>query len=146
MRQRRRALIRICLSALLFLALFAALFVGLTLWSMNDTILSAEYYAAPLGESGFYEFLMTAVLSALDESGIEEDLTGDSLYLSNERLAALAYSLHPPDLLRDKVEYVLSEMGRYSTGETDSFSMTVLPGRGCGRLGIPSVAQGTGCL
>ena len=129
MRQRRRALIRICLSALLFLALLTALFVGLTLWRMNDTILSAEYYAAPLGESGFYEFLMTeAVLSALDESGIEEDLTGDSLYLSNERLAALAYSLHPPDLLRDKVEYVLSEMGRYSTGETDSFSMTVLPG------------------
>ena len=129
MRQRRRAIIRICLSALLFVLLFTALFVGLTLWRMNDTILSAEYYAVPLGESGFYEFLMTeAVLSALDESGIEEDLTGDSLNLSNERLAILAYSLHPPDLLRDKVEYILSEMGRYSTGETDSFSMTVLPG------------------
>lgn len=96
---------------------------------MNDTILSAEYYAVPLAESGFYEFLMTeAVLSALNEARIEEDLAGDSVHLSNERLAVLTYSLHPPDLLRDELEPVLSEMGRYSTGETDSFSMTVLPG------------------
>ena len=129
MRQRRRAIVRICLSALLFFVLFTALFVGLTLWRMNDTILSAEYYAVPLAESSFYEFLMTeAVLSALNEARIEEDLAGDSVHLSNERLAVLAYSLHPPDLLRDKLEHVLSEMGRYSTGETDSFSMTVLPG------------------
>ena len=127
--RRRRAIIRICLSAFLFVALLTALFAGLTLWRMNDTILSAEYYAAPLGESGFYEFLMTeAILSALNETRIEEDLTGDSLHLSNERLAVLAYSLHPPELLQDKVEYVLSEMGRCSTGETESFSLTVLPG------------------
>ncbi len=153
MRQRRRAIIRICLSALLFILLFTALFAGLTLWRMNDTILSAEYYAVPLAESGFYEFLMTkAVLSALDESEIEENLTGASLYLSSERLAALAYSLHPPDLLRDKVEHVLSEVGRYSTGETDSFDMTVLPGLRedvvgrCGRLGTPGSVEGIGCL
>lgn len=35
---------------------------------------------------------------------------------------------HTPDLAREKVEYVLSKMGRYVMGETDSFSMTVLPG------------------
>ena len=88
MRQRRRAIVRMCLSALLFILLLTALFVGLTLWRMNDTILSAEYYAVPLSESGFYEFLMTgAVLSALNESRIEEDLMDvmdDSLILSNK--------------------------------------------------------------
>ena len=89
MRQRRRAIVRICLSDLLFVLLFTALFVGLTLWRVNDTILSAKYYDVPLSESGFYEFLMTeAVPSALNESGIEEYLTGDSLNLSTERLAS----------------------------------------------------------
>ena len=129
MRQPRRTIIRICLSTLLFIALLPALFAGLTLWRMNDTILRAEYYAVPLRESGIYEFLMTdAVLSALDEYRSDEYLVGDSLRLSNERLASLVYSLHPPDLVREKVEFILSKMGRYVMGETESFSMTILPG------------------
>ena len=125
----RNTLIRFCLSALLFVALLTTLFAGLTLWRMNNTILRAEYYAFPLRESGIYEFLMTdASLSALNEYRSDEYVVGDSLRLSNERLASLAYSLHPPDLVREKTEYILSEIGRYVTGETDYFSMTILPG------------------
>lgn len=129
MRQPLRTIIRVCLSALLFVTLLPVLFAGLTLWRMNDTILRAEYYAVPLHESGIYEFLMTdAVLSALDEYRTDEDLIEDSLRLSNERLASLAYSMHPPGLVREKVEYILSKMGRYVMGEKDSFSMSILPG------------------
>lgn len=119
-------MIRFFTAALLFLALSATLFVGLTLWRMNDTILRAEYYAGPLQESGFYEFLMTdALLSALSESRIGDEPFLESLGVSDERLSASIYSLFPPQFVREEAEYILSNMGRYVMGETDGFTIIV---------------------
>ena len=108
------------------LFLLVSVFCGLTLLNMKENILRANYYAEILGEIGFYEFLMTeGIHSALDETMKGKPLIPEPMGISNRRLSESAYRIFPPDWVRIQTELILNEVGRYVTGEVDSFRFTI---------------------
>ncbi len=114
------------MAVFLGLLLGVSVFSGLTLLNMRENILRANYYAGVLDEIGFYEFLMTeGINSALDETMKGEPLIPEPIGVSNHRLSESVYRVFPPEWAQTKMELVLNEVGRYVTGEVDSFRFTI---------------------
>ena len=122
----------------LVLVLLPLLLVALVVLQVSGTFLDPDYYPKLLRESDAYEFLLVDVTtSALDEAREldEEDLPEEldenllvTLGLSTEEIVSSVNRAMPPEYVREIVEQVSEEVGKYVTGERDEFTVTIQAG------------------
>ena len=118
--------------------LVVELLVAAVSLQINDTLLNPEFYIDELRKADIYEFVLTDLSSsavdeirALDGGSLPEGLERNPLVVSGLSTEDIVSSLNaaiPPEWVQTQVEEFLEEVGRYITGETDEFEVTVIAG------------------
>ena len=122
----------------LVLVLLPLLLVALVVLQVSGTFLDPDYYPKLLRESDAYEFLLVDVTTSaldeareLDDEDSPEDLNENllvTLGLSTEEIVSSINRAIPPEYVREIVEQVFEEVGKYVTGERDEFTVTIQAG------------------
>jgi hypothetical protein len=108
----------------------ASLSVTLVANRVNQTLLDPDYYTAALRRIGAYDFFYDALLPPiLERAGIDLVRAPASLGLSAEGLSAKMKRVVSPDALEAQVRNAVEGALPYLAGNTDSFEITVAPGR-----------------
>ena len=118
--------------------LFISLLVTLVVLEVQDTFLDPGFYPEELRKADIYEFVLNDLLtSALDEAREKEpEYFADELSenpivttgLATEDIVASVNRAVPPEWVQGLVEQSFDQSGRYLTGESDEFAVTVRAG------------------
>ena len=132
--------VRRILTGPLGLLFFLFLLLTLLVLQINSTFLDPDYYPEQLREANVYEFILNELLaSAIDEEREKERRERDaggsgqdvgntpflSSGLSTEQIVSSVNRALPPDWVQGLVERNFDEVGKYLTGESDEFTVTV---------------------
>ncbi len=110
-----------------FAASLAFTFVAIR---VNETLLDPDYYTGVLHRVDAYDFFYDTVLpKLLERAGIDLARAPSSLGLSADGLSAKLKRIIPPDALELQVRTAVEGALPYLTGRSDSFEITVAPGR-----------------
>ncbi len=118
--------------------LFVLMLGALIILQVSQTFLNPGFYIERLSKENIYEFILVDLATValddareLDPKRIAKDLDENPLVtsgLSTEEIVSSVNRAIPPAWVQAQVEQVLNQAGRYVTGESDGFLITIQAG------------------
>ena len=118
--------------------LFVLMLGALTILQVSQTFMNPGFYIERLRKENIYEFILDDLATValddareLDPKRIAKDLDENPLVtsgLSTEEIVSSVNRAIPPAWVQAQVEQVLNQAGRYITGESDGFLITIQAG------------------